>query len=269
MDTELEKLNNIGSQKISEDTHIPVQNIKALLNGTFNSFSRIQFLGFISILEREYGDKLISIKRKGLEYFDETDAQTIDDGLFVAPKQTKKKTSSYLFIILALFTLGLFYTFGVFEEKTLPEHKIDSTKIEEVHKNIKLEKNIIPIELNSTKLDDNLTVEDTNSSLTQDILQTPVTVEKSFTIVTKSKAWIGYINLKTGKKHQTTFSEKLELDPMKDWLIIFGHPYIDMSVNGKAIDFGERKNIRFVYENGSLITIDDLKFQELNKGSKW
>ncbi len=267
MDTELEKLNNIGVQKISDDTHIPVLSIKALLSGTFNSFSRIQFLGFISILEREYGDKLMSIRSKGLEYFDEIDAQTIDDGLFVAPKHTKKKTSSYLFIILALFTLGLFYAFGVFEEKTLPEHKIDSSKIKEVHKNITLEKSIIPIELNSTKIDDNLSAEDTNTSATKEIPEVAVT--KSFKIVTKSKAWIGYINLKTGKKYQTTFTEELELDPEKDWLIIFGHPYIDISVNGKTIDFGERNNIRFVYENGSLITIDTQKFQELNKGSKW
>ncbi|MBT5934145.1 hypothetical protein [Sulfurimonas sp.] len=268
METELEKLGKVGIQKISEDTHIPVQHIRALLSGTFNSFSRVQFLGFISILEREYSDKLISIKRKGLEYFDEIDVQTINDGLFVAPKHTKKKKSSYLFIMLLLFTLGLFYTFGMFDEKTLPQHKIDSTKIEEVHKNIKLEKSLIPIELSSTK-DGNLTVQDANSSLSKDVLKSSITVEKSFKIVAKSKVWIGYINLKTGKQYHKTFTKTLELDPKNDWLIIFGHPHIDMSVNGNVIDFGERKNIRFLYENGSLITINDLKFQELNKGSKW
>lgn len=269
MDIELEKLNKLGAQKVAEDTHIPVVHIKALLTGTFNSFSRIQFLGFISILEREYGDKLTSTKNKGIEYFDEIDAQNIDDGLLVAPKRAKKKSASYIFIILFLFVVGLLSTLSVFEEKTLSEHKIDNSKIEKIHKNIELEKSLNPIELNTTSLDNNSTLEDANATSTENIIETPVLVEKSFTIVTPSKAWIGYIDLQTGEKFQTIFTKTFELDPKRDWLIIFGHPYVDMSVNGTLIDFGQRKNIRFVYENGSLITIDSAKYQELNKGSEW
>lgn len=157
LELELEKLSKLGAQKISEDTHIPVQHIKALLSSTFNSFSRVQFLGFISILQREYGDKLTAIKSKGIEYFDEIDTQNTDDGLLVVSTRTETKTSSYFLIILTLFTVGLLYTLGVFEEKTVPKHKIDNSKIEKIHKNIELEKSVNVIELNATQLTQDIT----------------------------------------------------------------------------------------------------------------
>lgn len=219
LELELEKLSKLGAQKISEDTHIPVQHIKALLSSTFNSFSRVQFLGFISILQREYGDKLTAIKSKGIEYFDEIDTQNTDDGLLVVSTRTETKTSSYFLIILTLFTVGLLYTLGVFEEKTVPKHKIDNSKIEKIHKNIELEKSVNVIELNATQLTQDITTQDTNTSSIQEIVQAPVALEKSFNIVTKSKTWIGYINLTTEKKHQTIFTDTLQLDPQQDWLL--------------------------------------------------
>lgn len=47
-----EKLGTIGAQKINEKTHISKYHVQALLHNNFDDMTKIQFLGFVSILER-------------------------------------------------------------------------------------------------------------------------------------------------------------------------------------------------------------------------
>ena len=52
--TGLEKLREIGTHKIFERTHIAKKFVEDILNENFSSMNRVQFAGFLSILEREY-----------------------------------------------------------------------------------------------------------------------------------------------------------------------------------------------------------------------
>ena len=67
MSSGLEKLRSIGAQKIHEQTHIARQHAQALLHESFDDMSRIHFLGFISILEREYSVDLSDLKAKAVK----------------------------------------------------------------------------------------------------------------------------------------------------------------------------------------------------------
>ena len=88
----LDKLKAIGAQKIHEKTHIARIHVQAILHNSFEGITKIQFLGFISILEREYSVKLDELKARGLEYFGGETSQESDDiepHVFVTPKKKK------------------------------------------------------------------------------------------------------------------------------------------------------------------------------------
>ena len=91
----LNKLRGIGAQKIHELTHIARQHVQAVLHETFDDMNKIQFLGFVSILEREYGVDLSDLKAKGQEFYaGESSKLHQETKVFVSPK--KKKSYTFL-----------------------------------------------------------------------------------------------------------------------------------------------------------------------------
>ena len=256
----LEKLQKLGAQEIHEATHIPIQHVKAILESDFKGFSKIQFLGFISILEREYQSDLSEIKKDGLAFFEENNTPKIES-VFITPKRNNKNKILYASIIIVIFILILIFKANSGSEAVTEDINVDNSVI-----------NSVVEEINSTK---DKSIDDTNSSLeteelnsTKKIIEEPI-VEKSFTIIPKSKVWFGYIDVETNKKYQKTFSHELSLDTNKEWLLMFGHGYIDMYIDGKIVKFNSRNNLRFVYKDGKLRTINKAEFKKLNRGRSW
>lgn len=93
--------------------------------------------------------------------------------------------------------------------------------------------------------------------------------EASFKISSKNKVWIGYIDLKSYKQSQKTFSGEIILDPTKDWLVGLGHGFIDVEINGVVTNFRQTQNVRFSYINSKLKVIDAEEFKSLNRGNLW
>lgn len=259
MSEELSHLQSLGAQKIYEQTHIPVQSVQAILHHSFEEFSKVQFLGFISILEREYKVELPELRAEALAYFDANRDSKQTGKLFIEPK---KRTNFTLFYILLAFLIFIgVVTYTLTRTSNIPEAqtKVDNTLIENVTKKITTD------EVNMTT--------DANQTLVNKVVEVkaPVVevVQKSFQINAKSKVWLGYIDVEANKKHQKTFKGKMTLDPNKKWLLIFGHGYIDMYINGKLKKFDSRDKVRFYYENGKLEAVTLKKFKKLNRGRKW
>jgi len=273
MKEELERLSSLGVQKIYDDTHIPSPHIQALLHSSFDSFSKVQFLGFISILEREYNVKLPKLKAAGLEYLNEKDARSLDEGLIVMPRKKRTKAPLYITVTLIILILVVFVKFFIFKNANVVENSIDNTLIHDVQKNI--------IEANQSSAEQlsQVAVADTNESNKSEELQesfVPLKVETekkaaavSFKIIPRTKVWLGYIDVDTNKKRQITLNEELNLDANKSWLLLFGHGYIDMYIDGDIQKFDSRNKKRFLYKNGTLKTISSDEFQTLNRGFKW
>ena len=260
MNEELEKLQSIGAQKIYETTHIPVKYVQSMLHGSFEGFSKVQFIGFISILEREYQQDLSELKKFGLIYFDEQKEESVNDGLFIVPKKQKSKKNLYLLLLAIIFGIVLLLQFFVFNDTTL-EAPVDKIFVETTTKNI--EPLVVKDETNSTLED--------NTSSVEEIVEVvkPKAIEKSFKIVSKSKVWYGYIDVKTNKHYQGTMKGEKDLDPSKAWLLLFGHGYINMYVNGEIQKFSSRDKVRFLYKNNILTAVSIREFKKLNKGRKW
>ncbi|WP_434657460.1 hypothetical protein [Sulfurimonas sp. NW9] len=139
----LQKLKDIGAQKIYEDTHIPVGHIQAILHASFDGLNKIQFIGFISILQREYNIDLSELKNAGTAYYNEKNPveTTTEDGIFIAPKKKKNFTLLYILLTMVALLAALYYTVEYTDEEIkTPPPKQSNIQILSVDTNVSQKK---------------------------------------------------------------------------------------------------------------------------------
>ena len=272
MSEALERLKDIGAQKIYEDTHIPVEHVQAILYESFDGLNKIQFIGFISILEREYGEDLSAVRARGVGYFDEKNAPDeaiTDDAIFKSSSKKKNLTVVYIIVAIVLLIAAVFYTMQSANE-TLKSATKENKIIQNVQKNIAADVN--GSENNSSDENVSAAVVDTNSSATLALppkVKEPKAVPQSLKIIARTKVWLGYVNVATDQKYQKTFEGAFELDPAKEWLLYFGHGYIDVVVDGKKEKFSSKNTLRLHYQDGNITKISINDFKKLNRGNRW
>ncbi|MBA1432981.1 MAG: hypothetical protein FAF04_05190 [Epsilonproteobacteria bacterium] len=265
MSEALEKLKDIGAQKIYEDTHIPVEHVQAILYESFDGLNKIQFIGFISILEREYGEDLSSIRSRGIGYFDEKNAPDdviTDDAIFKPSVGKKKLTVIYLLGAIVLFIIAIIYTMNAADTQMDKAIQENTTVVQN--------KQNTAIDVNTSDINGN----DANKSTAADIniteaqkIVTPKAVTHTLKIIARTKVWLGYIDVATDKKYQKTFEGEFDLDPTKEWLLYFGHGYIDVIVDGKKEELNSKNTLRLHYQDGQIETISINDFRKLNRGN--
>ncbi|WP_457747942.1 hypothetical protein [Sulfurimonas sp.] len=272
MNEELDKLKNIGAQRIYEDTHIPIEHVQAILHESFDGLTKIQFVGFISILEREYGNDLTTLKESGVTYFDELHSDELeninDDGIFIAPTKNQNSTLMYILIAIAMFMVVAYMSLDSSQEdENITKAVAKNPIIEDVKENIDIE-NIEVNESNASVAESTLIQEKPQKTLL--VQEKEKVLPSTLKIVSDgTKLWVGYIELESNKKYQKTFDGELDLDPTKNWLIILGHGYVDFILGDEIKKFDAKKDVRFLYKDGELKPISKDEFIELNRGSSW
>jgi len=90
-------------------------------------------------------------------------------------------------------------------------------------------------------------------------------------IVPSSKVWIGTIELDTLKKKDflTPKGDRVDIDTSKNQLIMIGHKFIKIYLNGEVVKFKKRGPVRFKYVDGKLTEINRGEFNKLAKGRQW
>ena len=95
---------------ISKRTRISVENIEKLVKRDFSDMKRVKALGFISILEREFGIGLDTLKRECQEYFFSSPEEEFDARLVLTVPGSGDheggRWASKLLILLVLFGVG-------------------------------------------------------------------------------------------------------------------------------------------------------------------
>ena len=243
-----DKLKSIGAQKIHEQTHIARHHMQALLHETFDDMNKIQFLGFISILEREYSVDLSELKANAEEFYaEETTKVQQETKVFVEPKKKKNLTLIYIAVVVLIFVIAVSFTLDESSNASIKvkEHSIDNSAIENAKDNM-------------------------SQNASMPVVETePVEIVKSFKFISKSELWLGYIDLETYKKDQKLFKGEFALDPKKDWLLSLGHGYIKVEIDGVVTEFKEKLNMRLLYKDSKLSRINLREFKELNRGDRW
>jgi len=283
MSESLERLKEIGAQKIYDDTHIPVGHIESILYENFKSLSKLQFLGFISIIEREYGYDLSELRDKGLAYFNELDANknvVINESIYKAPANKKSFMFVYIAFAVIIFVTVMVYTMGSSEENS-NALALENKVIKEVKQNLFIDKNESNssdnMQLQDEKMlqeDDNISAQlDVNSSenVNEEELQEepPAIIEHKLEIIAKKRVWLGYIDVTENKRYQKTFKGSLKLDPSKAWLLYFGHGNVEITVDNEIKKFHDRSTLRLYYKDGEIRKVSLQEFKRLNRGRKW
>jgi len=266
MSEALERLKDIGAQKIYEKTHIPVECVQAILYENFEGLNKVHFLGFVSILEREYKEDLSSVRSHGIDYYDEkniSDDTIIDDTIFKPSMSKKKLTTIYFIGAIVLFVIAIVYMMSTRDMSI--DKVVHESKIIQKQKSVVTDANIS--ELNQSDVNKS-SVTDINVTKTAKVV-VPKVVTHTFKIIARTKVWLGYIDVAKGKKYQKIFKGDFELDPAKEWLLFFGHGYIDVIVDGKKEVFSSKNRLRLHYKDGEIqkLSLDD--FKKLNKGKAW
>jgi hypothetical protein len=283
MSEEIKKLKSIGAQKIYEDTHIALAYVHSVLNENFDGLSKVQFVGFISILEREYSLDLTSLREKGLMFFDNQEPDySKSHGVFVTPQKKRKLTYVYLSIAVVIFLLVAFMSSSQEKESVKTAVVLDNKAIETAKQVIKPSPEINDV--NET-LKNNLTqepekpesmlvvepvVKPTIEPVVEPVVEPEkVVIVKSLKIIPSTKVWIGFIQQDTRIKKQKVIAKALSLDPEKPWLLALGHGNIEIEINGKIKKFSSLESIRFSYKNGELKQLSIKEFKALNEGRLW
>jgi hypothetical protein len=96
------------------------------------------------------------------------------------------------------------------------------------------------------------------------------TVPKNNAILMPSKRiWIGFINLETLARKESTSDQNITIDLTKRQIIKTGNGFFKLSYDGSIEDFTEQGSTRFLVENGTMKKISEEKFIELNRGKNW
>ena len=285
MSNGMEKLKAIGIQKIHEDTHISRAHIEAIFQENFEDMHGVQFNGFLSILEREYGVDLSDLKAKAKEHFGYVAKYMKPEHSAQMFKTDNKKRNLTLFYTVV--GIALFLLFAFISTKNGNEEVAATESMQQALQNTPPQpqesKTAHLQEQNQTIADENLTASESNSSAVEHnttqiekkkeqmevVPQTPKAQSGVLKIIPKSKVWAGYIDLQTNEKFQATSSDELLLDASKEWLLAFGHGNISIELDGVLHEFKTPKNVRFIYKNGTLKQIDVEEYKTFNGGNAW
>lgn len=272
MSEELDKLQSIGAQKIHEATHLSKEHIQALLHESFDTINKVQFFGFVSILEREYNLDLLDLKKKGEEYYSSLNEKGDNKAknVFVTPKRKKDYTTLYIIIAVMIFlAVAIFSVFTSSKTAKKQDIKIEELNNSAIEKATKtIEPKVVDKNTTLTKLPTQVKKKET-IEIKKEIAPVEKKVLKSLKVAPRSKVWMGFIDLKTYKKRQKVFKDPYEMDTTKEWIIVFGHGSINMIVNGVVQKYSYKSNLRFHYKDGVLRKIDFEEFKRLNRGKKW
>ncbi len=278
-----ERLKEIGAQKIHEQTHIQKGHAHSIVNKKFTKMNKIQYLGFISILEREYSINLDVLRDEAKAYFKESEEEGGNDEVvknsFVVAQRKKSYTKYYVMIALLILIVVINNLFITQESKTTP--KIDNENSTQITQNIDNENSI-----ETTQNIDNEKIiqptQPTQNIVTKTEVSEPVIQEEEIAPIVAPKItprvlkitpnemlWMGYIDLNTNKKYQKTFSDEFELDPNGHWIFALGHGSVNFEIGDKINKYNTHKNMRFEYKNGELKKLTYQDFLVLSKGVKW
>jgi len=272
MNSGIDKLKELGAQKIYEQTHVSKEHVQAILHNSFEGLNKVQIIGFISILEREYTVDLADTRTSANSYFDQlsTDDENSNKEIFVAVREKKSNnTPLYISIIVVILAIALYFSL---KDSIKVEEKVDNRLIDNVKEKIVQEENTTKAivktdDVNISKVKTDEVVQKIAPKVVKEEKKPEKKIVKSLKILPKTKVWLGYIDMSNNKHHQIVIRKSLELNASKDWLFLFGHNQVEFKVDNKLQK--QDSSIRYAYINSELKAITLKEFKKLNKGSKW
>lgn len=308
MDNDIRVLEKIGLQEVCKRTHIEVKQLEYMINNQYDKLNKINTLGFVKILSREYKLDLTDWLEGFYDYWSEhsVEEDSHKDKIFIRAKSDRaSKKGAWLFLFIFL-VAGLFGVISIFKGEInidlmalLDKAKIETNQtsafqsapvVQEAATSlgVKVEERVVEtnssnstVEAVVVSIDENLTRKaegnDSNASSTIPLPMLPEsnttlinTVSQNSAIIMPTKRiWIGRVNLDTFSRQESTNDQNMTIDLTKHQIIKTGNGFFKLSYDGSVEDFSEQGSTRFLVENGVMKKISEEKFIELNRGKNW
>jgi hypothetical protein len=305
MDNDVKMLEKVGLKEVSSKTHIEVKQLEYILNAQYGKLNKINTLGFVKILSREYAIDFTEWLEGYHDYWAEQDKEeeSQNEGIFICARSDRGSKKLAWFFLLIVLIASIFFVGSIFEvEKVIPS-LLDKVKTElpqapsSAYQNtsavkeatnslgVKVEERII--ETNSTNatiqavvvsIDENLTRKEesniTNPASSLPQTETNTTIESKQSVQTallqpRRRMWVGIVNLENNVRQESSNDLNITIDLNQRQIIKTGHGFFKLSYDDTVEDFSEQGSTRFLVENGAIKKISEEKFVELNRGKNW
>jgi len=261
-----EDLQALGTEKIHERTHISRDKVELVMTKSYGEIGRVQFMGYISILEREYGIDLSDIKQEYMEFCESHAPLLVPKQSVILQSVSNSKpkwVTAGIVLIIILMAAGYFL-----QGKMSAEPREEVMKLTTLAVEVADEVSDINItETNETNATVAAAVVEANQ--TQPSLAPSIISGKILTIRPTYKVWYGMIDMATGARVQNITAEPITIDTAKNWLIFLGHGRVEIDSSGGKTVLKEKETVRFVCENGVLKQITKDEFIARNGGKNW
>ena len=257
-----EDLQNLGTEKIHEKTHISRDKLELVLTKSYGEIGRVQFMGFLSILEREFGIDLNGIREEYNTYWEEHAGKIpAKESVILQPKSnSRQKWVIAAGMLIAAVLAGGYLLQSILSNEPREEvMNLTSLALEPAKE--------LPEANTTASTETNGTVQAQTSDINGSNL--PITEGKAVTIRPLYKVWAGMIDMASGEKTQQITGEPIVIDTSRNWLIVLGHGRVEIETSeGKQV-LKEKETVRFLCENGLLKPLSREEFAERNGGKNW
>lgn len=300
----IKRLEEIGLKRVSDETHIEQKYIKYMVDCNFDKLNRINTLGFIKIISREYNLNLDDWVFAFEEYWRKNRILPEEEqDVFIATSSKEKSSKFSLFLVIVLLGVVGYFGYGfytensqsereersTFQEKLLqPQESEQATTYQETQEEIKTE------ELNTTVAElqnenPQQVVQDTEMNATNEnppivvaeeeekiditnIAKTELTSEifvNQAVIEPKSELWVGVIYLDDFKRRSYLGEGNFSIDLSREQIITTGHGSFVLKNGIEDKSYNRQTPIRLEVVDGVVKEISLSRFKELNRGNLW
>jgi cytoskeletal protein RodZ len=293
---DLKRLKELDPDEVLQRTYIAPKVLRALVEGEFGRLgSRMRALGFVRILEREYGLDLSELKERIDVYFVEREFSPVsqqpppswgpddEDGRF------PRWVAGLFAGVVAGIVLYLVWGGGETKSGISVERVAKKSRQEEVGRGESgIKKSVVPQKKeqnrsliqkeDSTPIfgnDANISQQKSKSPEPQKIQEAntsqkpPPPPRPRVTILPTKKVWVGIIYLDNYEKRAFVTSRPIDINTSRDQLILTGHGYLRIDESGDIQEYKDRRKLRFLFRAGRLEMIDPATFRRYNRGKEW
>jgi len=265
-----EDLQALGTEKIHERTHISRDKVELVMTKSFSQIGRVQFMGYISILEREYDIDLSGIKEEYTDFCRNNADMLLPKQSVILQSTSNSKPkwiAAGMLLIIILMAGGYFLQGKMSTEPSEEVMNLTTLAVE------------VADEINDANISENNETNVTATVVTSEVNQSsvkpapppaqPLASAEQLIIHPKYKVWYGMIDLSSGAKIQKITGDPIIIDSTKSWLIVLGHGRVEIEYpEGKTL-LNDKNTVHFVCEKGALKQITQQEFIERNGGKNW
>ncbi len=283
----LEKiLKQYGLDKVSAKTRISKKHLSMLRDKDFTGFSKPQAYGFVSILQREYGDDFTELKAELEAWFSTGESEEKKDEIFISAdaRKPEAKQKGVVFVVLLLILgIAALYFFQKQQEPKNEAQEVSKPQAAVVAPKSETEESkplasapqpqtqsTQTAEPEHEKIVEAKEPEAAATAVKEQSEPKPYVPMENAVITPIVKLWFGIIDLENKKRVAKTTADPYEIESKGKKLLITGHGRFEISDSfGNLFKYNDAKKHYFLIDDGMVKEIPVSEFRRLNGGKVW